>query len=194
MGKPPEGSKHSANLMLMTDQNPAAKKGKPTPPRKAQEAARKRPLVAPQTKEGRKAAAAANRAARLTAREGYAAGDDRFLPKRDAGPQRRLIRDIVDSRWMTIGELLLPVMFISILFPISTGFYGLVMNVLLLSLFALFLADSLLIARRAKKLLSEKFGASNVDKGIWLYVAFRAMYPRIIRLPKAQVPRGKKIN
>lgn len=179
--------------MLMTDQNPAAKKGKPTPARKQQEAARKRPLVAPQTKEGRKAAAAANRAARLTAREGYASGDDRYLPKRDAGPQRRMIRDIVDSGWMTVGELLLPIMLISVFAGNSNPVAGF-LNVLVLVLFALFLVDSFLIARRAKRILTNKFGTANVDKGIWLYVAFRAMYPRFIRLPKAQVPRGKKIG
>ena len=42
----------------MTEQNPGAKKGKATPPRKQQEAARKRPLVGARTKEARKAAAA----------------------------------------------------------------------------------------------------------------------------------------
>lgn len=176
----------------MTDQNSAPKKGKPTPARKEQEAARKRPLVAPRTKEGKQAQAAKMRSERLAAREGYAAGDDKYLPKRDAGPQRRLIRDIVDSGWFTIGELLLPVMIVSILIPPVTSF-AIILNAIVLSLFALFLVDTYFISRRAKKRLAEKFGAGKVDKGVWLYVAFRAMYPRLLRLPKAQVARGSKV-
>lgn len=186
--------KHSANLLVMTEQNSNAKKGKPTPARKQQEAARKRPLVAPKTKEGQKAAREQLKNERLVAREGYAAGDDKYLPKRDAGPQRRLIRDVVDSGLFTIGELLLPTMLISVLFGSgSANVVSLLLNYLVLGLFGLYLIDTVLIARRAKKVLARRFGADKVDKGIWIYVAFRAMYPRIIRLPKAQVPRGKKL-
>jgi hypothetical protein len=179
----------------MTEQNPGAKKGKATPPRKQQEAARKRPLVGARTKEARKAAADKARAERLAAREGYAAGDDRFLPKRDKGPQRRFVRDVVDARWLTIGELLLPTMIVTIFITpgseLATAISAL-MSALVLALFILFLVESVFIARRAKKLLTAKFGAEKVEKGIWSYVAFRAMYPRFVRLPKAQVPRGHK--
>jgi Flp pilus assembly protein TadB len=175
----------------MTEQTPAPKKGKPTPARKEQEAARKRPLVAPKTKESKKAAAAKAREERLAARDGYAAGDDKFLPKRDAGPQRRMLRDIVDARWLTIGEFLLPFMFVAVLTP-QNGFIATILNIAVLVLFALYLIDTAFISGRAKKLLTNKFGAGKVDKGIWLYIAFRAMYPRVIRLPKAQVRRGHK--
>jgi hypothetical protein len=176
----------------MTDQNSAPKKGKPTPARKEQEAARKRPLVAPRTKEGKKAAAAKLREERLVARDGYAAGEDKYLPKRDAGPQRRLTRDIVDARWFTFGEFLLPVMLVAVLIT-PNNYIATILNSAVLLLFALYLADTVLIASRAKKILTTRFGSEKVEKGIWLYVAFRAMYPRIIRLPKAQVPRGHKI-
>lgn len=192
MLKPRVSAKHSANLLTMTDQNSAPKKGKPTPARKEQEAARKRPLVAPRTKEGKKAAAAKLREERLAARDGYAAGDDKYLPKRDAGPQRRLTRDIVDARWFTFGEFLLPFMLVAVLIT-PNNYIATILNSAVLVLFVLYLADTALIASRAKKILTKKFSAGKVEKGIWLYVAFRAMYPRIIRLPKAQVPRGHKI-
>lgn len=178
--------------MVMTEQNAAPKKGKPTPPRKQQEAARKRPLVAPRTKEGKAAQAAKMRSERLAAREGYAAGDDKYLPKRDAGPQRRMIRDVVDSGWFTIGEFLLPLMLVSIIVP-PTGIVGGILNLLVLTLFVVYVFDTFVIARRAKKRLADKFGSSKVEKGVWMYVAFRAMYPRFLRLPKAQVPRGHKL-
>lgn len=180
----------------MTEQTPNAKKGKPTPARKQQEAARKRPLVAPRTKEGQQAAREAMKSERLAARAGYAAGDDKYLTKRDAGPQRRLIRDVVDSRLFTVGEVLLPTMLISVVFGPSTSIgsnlSGLLSD-LVLVLFVFYLGDTVLIARKAKNLLTQRFGAAKVEKGIWLYVAFRAMYPRFIRLPKAQVARGAKL-
>ena len=180
----------------MTEQTPNAKKGKPTPARKQQEAARKRPLVAPRTKEGQQSAREALKNERLAARAGYASGDDKYLTKRDAGPQRRLIRDVVDSRLFTVGEVLLPLMLISVVFgpstSIGTSLSGLLSD-LVLVLFVFYLGDTFLIARKAKYLLTERFGAAKVEKGIWLYVAFRAMYPRFIRLPKAQVARGQKI-
>ncbi|MFM5951452.1 MAG: DUF3043 domain-containing protein [Micrococcales bacterium] len=180
----------------MTEQTPNSKKGKPTPARKQQEAARKRPLIAPKTKEAQKAAREAMKQERLAARAGYAAGDDKYLTKRDAGPQRRLMRDVVDARLFTVGELLLPLMLISVLFgpgtSVGSAISGLLSN-LVLVLFVFYLVDTVLIARKAKALLTKRFGAGKVEKGIWLYVAFRAMYPRVIRLPKAQVSRGAKL-
>lgn len=188
--------KHSANLFLMTEATPNPKKGKPTPARKQQEAARKRPLVAPKTKEGREATRANLKNERLAAREGYAAGDDKYLPKRDAGPQRRLIRDVVDARYFTIGELLLPLMLVSVLFGPGTATsqaFGALLSNLVLILFVFYLADTVLITRKAKAILSERFGAGKVEKGVWMYIAFRAMYPRIVRLPRPQVRRGQKL-
>lgn len=177
----------------MSEQKSAPKKGKPTPPRKQQEAARKRPLVAPRTKEGKAAASAKMKAERLAAREGYAAGDDRYLPKRDAGPQRRMIRDVVDSGWFTVGEFLLPTMIVSIIIPPGSVLAG-ILNLLVLTLFVVYLIDTFVIARRAKRLMAKKFGADKVERGVWMYVAFRAMYPRFLRLPKAKVPRGSKLQ
>ncbi len=49
------------------------------------------------------------REARARATAGMAAGDARYLPVRDKGPQKRYARDVVDARW-SVGALLLPVM------------------------------------------------------------------------------------
>ena len=62
-------------------------KGRATPTRAEQEAARKRPLVA-DTKEAKARAKAELAAQREKARVGMAAGEDRYLPVRDKGPQR----------------------------------------------------------------------------------------------------------
>ena len=77
--------------------------------RKEREAARKRPLVPARsklTKEERRKRSEQ----RLTARAGLEAGDERYLPLRDKGPQKRMVRDIVDSRF-TVGEFMIPLMF-----------------------------------------------------------------------------------
>lgn len=181
--------KHSANLVGMSPENPTSGKGRPTPARKEREAARKKPLVAPRTKEAKRAAAEARRKANIAAREGYAAGDDRYLTKRDAGPVKRLIRDYVDSRWFTTGEILIPVMIIAVF--ITTPVLADFLNVLVMVIFGLFLVESFLLARGAKTAIARKFG-NKEEKGVWLYVAFRALYPRYFRLPRPQVRRGTK--
>ena len=90
------------------------KKGHATPTRKEQEAARRRPLVP----KDRRLAAQQNRAAQQSEREkariGMAKGDERYLPIRDKGPQKRYVRDYVDARF-SFGELLIPLMFLVII-------------------------------------------------------------------------------
>ena len=48
------------------------------------------------------------------ARIGLANGDEKYLPARDRGPQKRYVRDYVDARF-SIGEMLLPFLFIVII-------------------------------------------------------------------------------
>jgi len=176
----------------MTDSKPNSAKGRPTPARKAQEAARKKPLVAPKTKEARQASRLQAKEENLKARAGYAAGDQKYLTKRDAGPQKALLRDIVDARWISAGEALIPIMFISLLTGTS-GVMAVVLNIAVLAIFGIYLVDTFILVRKARKVLASKFGAGHVEKGIWPYVAIRAIYPRFIRLPKARVPRGFKL-
>ena len=181
----------------MTEQTSSAKKGKPTPARKQQEAARKRPLVAPKTKEARKAERAALREQRLEASRGFANGDPKYLTKRDAGPQRSLLRDIVDARFITAGEVLMTFMVITLFFTYTSSSVTPVTVILsdtVLVLFVIYLIDTFLIQLKAKKIVTRKFGASNVQKGIWFYVAVRSMYPRFMRTPKAKVSRGHKFD
>ena len=89
-----------------TARDSATGKGAPTPKRSAQVAARKRPLVP----EDRKASKAAERVAvqeqRLKMRQAMDTGDEKFLPLRDKGPQKRFARDYVDARF-SLGEYLM---------------------------------------------------------------------------------------
>lgn len=165
-------------------------KNRPTPSRAEQEAARKRPLVA-DTKEARARAKAELAAQREKARIGMANGDEKYLPVRDKGPQRRFVRDWVDSGWHA-GELLMPLMLVVILLSLVPNtaivYYGFVG----LWLFIMFVViDMILTSIRVKKLARAKFG-ERTEKGLGWYAAMRTIQMRFMRLPKPQVKRGQR--
>ena len=84
-------------------------KSAPTPTRREQEAARKRPLVPTDRKQASRDSRGQVNAARERARAGMAAGEEKYLPVRDKGPQKRYVRDYVDAR-TSVGEILLPLL------------------------------------------------------------------------------------
>lgn len=165
-------------------------KGQPTPSRRVQEAANKRPLVPDDRKLAAKQARAKSAEARERARLGMAAGDDKYLPLRERGPQKRFARDYIDARF-NVGEFMIPVMFLVILltfFPdpmIQT--YG------ILALWAFFLVaivDCVILGFILTKKVEAKFGSDRAEKVRW-YAAMRALQLRVMRLPKPQVKRGE---
>jgi hypothetical protein len=108
-----------------------------------------------------------------------------------------MLRDIVDARFVTAGEVLMTFMVVTLFFTYtSTTLTPLTifLSDLVLVLFVVFIADSFLIQLSAKKILARKFGQANIDKGVWFYVAVRSMYPRFLRTPKVKVRRGHKFN
>ena len=183
----------------MPDQNKetavskAAGKGKPTPTRKEREAAARKPLVGDRTPEARKAQKAAYQEERRKAREGMMAGDERYLTARDRGPQRRLARDIVDSRF-TVGELLMPALFVIIIVSaLPDKRVELATLFIMWGLFIALAIDGFLIGRKVQNRLAEKYGADKVERGLRWYAAMRSIQMRMMRLPKPQVKRGTKI-
>ncbi|MFG6445982.1 DUF3043 domain-containing protein [Microbacterium sp. P06] len=168
---------------------PGGGKGRATPSRAEQEAARKRPLVA-DTKEARARARAELAVARERARAGMAAGEDKFLPLRDKGPQRRFARDWVDAGWH-LGEALMPMAILVILLTLVPNVYIQYGAYPVLMVFVLLVVgDMLLTARRIKKEARKKFGEARVEKGLGFYSAMRTVQMRFMRLPKPQVKRG----
>ncbi|WP_292833259.1 DUF3043 domain-containing protein [Microbacterium sp.] len=167
----------------------AVGKNRPTPSRAEQEAARKRPLVA-NTKEAKSRAKMDIASQREKARIGMANGDEKYLPVRDKGPQRRFVRDYVDAGWH-LGEALMPLMLVVILMtflPQAWVYYGFVG----LWMFILFVvADMILTSVRVKRAVKAKFGATQMEKGLGWYGAMRTVQMRFMRLPKAQVKRGQ---
>jgi len=177
-------------LDAQLDDAPLSGKGHATPTRKEREAANRRPLVAGDNKEARKASRAKLQESRDRARIGMANGEEKFLPIRDKGPQRRYIRDYVDARF-SLGEVMIPVMFAVILATLVPN--PTVQTALMLALYAfvvLVVADSLLLGWLVTRKLKAKFGDDRVEKGVRWYAAMRALQLRPLRLPKPQVKRG----
>jgi hypothetical protein len=165
-------------------------KGAPTPTRREQEAARKRPLVPTDRKEAARTARAQTVEAREKARVGMAAGDDRYLTARDKGPQRKFVRDYVDARF-NIGEFLIPVMLLVIVLSFLPGYFQVYGLLALWAFFAIAVIDCVVLGFLVRRRLAVKFGESKVEKGVRWYSAMRALQLRVIRLPKPQVKRGQ---
>jgi hypothetical protein len=166
-------------------------KGRATPSRAEQEAARKRPLV-PDTKEAKARARADLAHKREKARVGMAAGDPKYLPARDQGPQRKFVRDFVDGGWH-LAELVMPAMVVVILatfIPLPAIQYYSFVGLWIFILFVI--GDMIITSIRVKAAAKEKFGAGKVEKGLGWYGSMRIVQMRFLRLPKPQVKRGHK--
>lgn len=160
-------------------------KGRPTPTRKEQEAARKQHLVPADRKAAAKVSKEKSREERQIAYEGMQRGEERYLPARDKGQQRRFIREYVDAR-TNIGEFFLPVSFALLLLSflllqIGPQWAIIVTAVLYLMVFVAAI-DAFLMWRNLRKRLVEKFGAP--EKGTAMYAVMRAFQIRRSRIPR----------
>ena len=174
----------------VSDTAPKTGKGAPTPSRAQQEAARKRPLVPDDRKLAAKQARAKQAEARERARVGMAVGDERYLPARDRGPQKKYVRDYIDARF-SIGEVLIPVMFAVIILTLVPS--PEVQMIGILALWAFFLVavlDVVVLGFILTRKIKERFGEDKAERVRW-YAAMRALQLRPLRLPKPQVKRGQ---
>ncbi|MGA7206998.1 MAG: DUF3043 domain-containing protein [Specibacter sp.] len=177
--------------------DPQSAKGVPTPSRKAQEEARKRPLVPNDRAAAKVAARDARREEQARMRRALDTGEERFLPVRDKGPQKRYARDYVDARF-SLGEY---VMFVALAIVVLTVVIptrnadGSASNapVLIFGLFWVMVAgvviDAWFMSRKLKRKIAEKFGS--VDPGVIWYGTMRSLQFRRLRLPKPMVKRGE---
>jgi hypothetical protein len=187
------GRKKTLNDQLAEDPGaPALRPGaknRPTPKRRDQEAANKRPLIVTDRKAARSQDKTARREALAKQRKGMLTGDERYLPPRDKGPRRRFIRDSVDARW-NIGEFMLPVMLLVLLLSfVKTPWALLGVFVLVYGLIALAVIDAVLMWLRVKKKVQARFG--DAERGDAWYAIMRAFQMRRTRMPKPQVARGQ---
>ncbi|MDQ2758156.1 MAG: DUF3043 domain-containing protein [Actinomycetota bacterium] len=187
------GRKKSLNEKLaqpLQDPRPGAK-NRPTPKRRDQQAANRRPLVVTDRKVAKSLDKEKRREAYARQRQAMVSGDDSGLPARDKGPERRYIRDYIDARW-SIGEVLLPVMLIVLLLSLVPFVAARVAVFLLVyGLLAVAVVDAVVMWRRIKGKVVAKFGPDKVPSGAAMYAIMRTFQLRPTRMPKPQVKRGQ---
>ncbi|MGN6742164.1 MAG: DUF3043 domain-containing protein [Amnibacterium sp.] len=174
---------------------PVPGKGRATPSRREAEQARKRPLVPTDRKQAQRVNRSAAAAERERIRQGMARGEERYLPTRDRGPQRRFVRDSIDARW-TIGEFLIPIFIVffigTFVTPVGVQVY---LEFVLYGVLLLTVVDALIAARIIRKRLAERLGgADKVERGLNWYTIMRAAQFRSLRTPKPQVRRGDQVE
>jgi len=157
---------------------------------------RKVGATAPQNRrEAYKSMRERQRTERAEAAAGMRAGDEKYLLARDRGPERGLVRDIVDSR-RTVGTYFFVGAFIVIF---GSGSWmppvvQLAATVLWTVLAAAVIVDSFLISRRIKTLVRERFPKTTQRMGsLYLYGIMRGLTFRRMRVPKPRVELGDKI-
>lgn len=188
--KKEEPSAQDSIDQLAADAAKGPGKGAPTPKRKDQEAARKRPLVPTDRKASKEAERIAIQDQRQKMRQALDTGDEKYLPLRDKGPQKRFARDFVDARF-NLGEYLMfgALLFVVVSFVIPQSSDAL--TYVLIGFWVMFLAvfvDVFILSRKLRKALTQKFG--EVERGTVWYGSMRSLQFRKLRLPKPLVNRG----
>lgn len=164
---------------------------------KRAEAERRRPVEAPPT--NRREALARMRekraAERAEATEGMKRGDDKFVMARDRGPERALVRDIVDRRrtagtWFFGGAMIVLIGSIQSMPPVVQ----LAANLLWVLLAVAVVVDSFFIYRQIGRLVRERFPKTDQGMGgLGFYGIMRALTFRRMRMPRPRVALGAKI-
>jgi hypothetical protein len=175
-------------------------KGRATPSRKDANASRP---VGPYTRtkvsgggytgRGDRTSAKAQRRAQFERqRAALKAGDQSNLPPRDAGPERALVRDIVDCRVGGVLSYFVVIAVVSLVFAFMKSYTSQVLgSTLTLAYGIVAIGDAILLTRRCKRRVDEKFPQSRTK--VKLYAVQRAILPRRYRLPPPRVQRGDKV-
>jgi hypothetical protein len=166
--------------------------GQATPKRK--QGGRKAEPPPANRREATKRMRAQQRDSRAEARAGMMAGEEKYLAPRDKGPERALVRDIVDAR-RNLASYFLFVM----LFVLLTSFMRVPALVLYANMFFYVyvigvVVDSFLLTRRIKRVMPGRFPkATRPPRSHYFYAIMRSLNIRRLRMPNARVPLGTKI-
>ena len=171
-------------------------KGRPTPKRHEAKGRRPGPPPPPPTtrKEAYKRMREQRTANRGTARTAAARGDDSYLQPRDRGPVRKLVRDVVDAR-RNAGSFFLLVAALVLIgnFVPNAQVRSYTVSIWLV-FFLLIIADSIVLGRRIKRKVLERFpNQDHKMKGLVWYGISRATMVRRWRFPKPEVPLGAQL-
>jgi hypothetical protein len=129
---------------------------------------------------------------RRVAAEGMRRGDERYLLPRDRGPERALVRDVVDSR-RTIGTWFFGGALIVIIgsWQSMPVIVQVVSNMLWAFLALAVIVDSFFIARRIKRFILQRFPKTSVRmRSLYFYGIMRGLTFRGMRVPKPRLEIG----
>ena len=172
----------------------AAGKGRPTPKRTEAQGRRTGPPPPPPTtrKEAYKRMRAQQATRRVESRQGAARGDDSYLPARDRGPVRKLVRDVVDTR-RNVGSFFLVIAGVALIGTVVPNLavrsYA---SFLLFGFFLLLIVDSVVLSRRITRAVEQRFPDAP-RRGLSWYGISRATMIRRWRFPKPQVSIGADV-
>jgi DUF3043 family protein len=189
----PTPERAPADEIIHASRSHTPAKGKATPKRTV--ANRRRAEPAPTNRrEALKRSREKNREDRRESFEGMKAGDERYLLPRDKGPERALVRDIVDTRrnagtWFFGGAFIL--LALSMLRdPRAVMAANLIWYLLALAV----VIDTMLISRRIKKLVPERFPKTKEKmRSLYFYAFTRSIMFRRLRMPRPRVKVGEAI-
>ena len=166
----------------------ASGKGRPTPKRTEAQGRRTGPPPPPPTtrKEAYKRMRAQQASRRVEARQGAARGDDSYLPARDRGPVRKLVRDVVDTR-RNVGSFFLVIAGVALIGTVvpnvAVRSYA---SFLLFAFFLLLIVDSVVLSRKINRAVTERFPDAP-KRGLSWYGISRSTMIRRWRFPKPDV-------
>lgn len=144
--------------------------------------------------EQAKAARALARQKRMADRDAMMRGEESALLARDRGPEKRLVRNLVDAR-RNIGSYFFGIVLVLLLLSsVSPGLLALGDLIFLFMLLAI-AVDSYFLSRKIKRVVSERMPKSTVRMGVlYRYGIMRALSLRFMRIPKPQVKTGTKLS
>jgi Protein of unknown function (DUF3043) len=135
------------------------------------------------------------RESRAEARAGMMAGKEEFLMARDKGPERRLVRDIVDSR-RNAASYFLPGALIVVFGSSGSmpSYVRLAANMFWVVLALAVIVDSFILTRKVRRLITERFPKSTTrPRSLYWYAIMRSLNFRKLRMPAPQVKIGAPI-
>lgn len=146
-------------------------------------------------KEAVKRAREKQRLARAESRAGMMAGKDEYLLPRDKGPEKALVRNVVDARRNLASYFIGAAMIF--LIGSSGGMPPVVRsvaNTLSTLMVVALILDSYLLSRRIGARLKERFPKlSKSTRSYTYYGILRSLSPRRMRMPNPQVKLGEKV-
>lgn len=146
---------------------------------------------APNAPLSRREVSSQNREQRVKQREAMMRGDERALLPRDRGPERALVRDIVDSRRNASSYFFIGLLLVLIMSTLSIPVLRFAGNVVFVFMVLTVLIDGVLLSRLIKRTVKERLPKATPGwGGLYFYGIMRATSFRRMRVPRPRLKVG----